>query len=215
MSTALLAIYVSVGNNARKTVMAFNTGNYKEYYWFESHEINLNSLIRKTPELLIGKYLIITHFDGGNFVPNENEVNIGWENENGITYADKVTKRILKMNIYDNYDQWILMAEKIKINKISDFVNHDYFSLIDWKNENKNLKNVDDSNFINQFENERKILKEKFWNEIEKIKLTTFISDGAKFIYVTDNQSEIIKLESTVANKVLWLKTSKNSLISH
>ncbi len=182
--------------------MEFNTGNYKEYYWFECHEINLTDFIKKTPELLIGKYLIITHFDGGKFIPNKNEINVGWKNKNGITYADKITKRILKMNIYDNYDQWILMAEKTKINDISDFVNYDYFSLIDWKSERKTLKNVDDANFINQFENEREMLKEKFWNEIESIKPTTFISDGAKFIYVTDNQSEIIKLKSTVANTV-------------
>ncbi len=180
--------------------MEFKIGNYKEYYWFESHQINLTDIIKKLPELLIGKFLIISHFDGGKFIPNKNEINIGWKNENGMTYAEKITKQVLKMNIYDNYDQWILMNERTQITGIKDYVNYDYFSLIDWQIEKQSLNDEDDLNFINQYEKDRVRLKNEFWKEIEILNPLNFISDGSKFIFVTKEPSEMEILISTVAN---------------
>ena len=182
--------------------MEFNTGKFNGYYWFESHQMNIINFIKLLPELLIGKYLIISHFDGGEFTPNAKELKAGFKKVNGITYTDKITEPILALNIYDNYDQWILMEERTEIKEISDFVNYSGFSLIDWDVEKQHLKNVDDSNFIKRFEIERKILKEKFWKEIDNIKPINFISDGGKFIYVTNKHSEINQLIGTVANNV-------------
>ena len=181
-------------------MMIFETGEYKEYYWIETHLISISDLIKHQPDLFLGKFLIISHFDGGIFKPNDKETKRNWKLIDGLTYTEFISKDTFDYAICDNYDQWILMNQPTKIDKVDNFVNYGYFSLIDWTIKINDLTSEDDINFINDYSESRLQLLTRFWNQIEIIAPTNFISDGSKMIFVSKIKNEIDLVKSTIAN---------------
>ncbi len=167
--------------------MEYNTGSHNGFFWFETHEISLGQLIAELPEIFLQKYLISLYFDGA---PVELE---------SIYINDS---RVLDKIQTDNYDQLILLKEKLQISKATDFVNFTYFSLVDWETEINTLQDEEDRKFIQLYFRERKKLKEQFWKELEVINPFNFISDGSKLIYVTKDKVEVEKIVTTFTNKV-------------
>ena len=53
-------------------------GQHNAYQWLVSDNFSINSLLKRSPEVLIGKYLVITAFDGGPLTPNPEEAKGGW-----------------------------------------------------------------------------------------------------------------------------------------
>lgn len=171
--------------------MKLNSGQYQDFYWIETNEINLTDLVLKLPELFLGKYLIIISFDGGTYTIKNEELSSGWKYLNGMTYTEIITKRTLHRKLSDNHDQWVLLENNRIIDTMINFVNYTYFSLIDWDKEINYLEDEDDQNFIKRFEKERSKLRERFWEQINIINPLTFISDGSKLIFVTKDEKEI------------------------
>lgn len=176
------------------------SGEHQNFHWLESNLINLREIISILPEIFVGKFLMITHFDGHSYQLNNIDENRGWKKINNLTYTELISQNTLKMNICDNYDQWVLLRQFRQIDPVDAFVNFEYFSLIDWDMEATYLKDDDEKRFINNYQEKRSRVLMNFWDQIKIINPETFVSDGSKFIYVTRYQDEI--------EKILQLRTS-------
>ncbi|GAL01283.1 hypothetical protein JCM19275_1321 [Nonlabens ulvanivorans] len=181
--------------------MKHYAGKTLDYFWveFSSTEFDLISLVEQIPNLLIGKYLAIICFDGGIFVPTEEERLRGWNKIKQVSFSPILTKAELKGPIFENHDQWCLFETKSEIESMTDFVNYGMFTL---KNRDFELDNIDPTwdkvalkNDLNQTE---KLLR-KFWLEMKELNPDNFILNGDNFIYCSKNEKEIERI-ITVAN---------------
>lgn len=122
--------------------MKHYTGKTLDYFWveFSSTEFDLISLVEQIPNLLLGKYLAIICFDGGIFVPTEEERLRGWNKIKQVSFSPILTKAELKGPIFENHDQWCLFETKSEIESMTDFVNYGMFTL---KNRDFELDNID------------------------------------------------------------------------
>lgn len=153
------------------------TGNY---FWFEcsTEQCDIGVIVENLPELFLGKNLIIVSFDSGPFVPTEEEINRGWKFINDIAYFDAINQYELNGPIYDQYDQWLVMNEVTRIEKMDVYVNYSPFSIL-----SENCKNEYQVS-----------LRIKFWEEIHCINPEQFFLSGSKFIYGTTNEEYINQL---------------------
>ncbi len=174
----------------------FYFGQKGNYFWCETHELNLREFIEKYPRLFLGKFLIITCFDGSKYIPSEEELKLGWRNIGSYTYTEVISENTLQKRLSDNYDQWILLNEKKLIDPLIPFVNYTYFSIIDWESEFTHLE-CDEKEYINKYKLERKILVDQFWEQLESLNPEAFVSDGSKLIYVTSNIHEINTIKNS------------------
>lgn len=159
--------------------MKYNKGNYNEFFWVETHEITLGDLIKDLPELFLQKYLVNLFFDGS---PKK------------IEFSDAIDEVTLGKLSTDNYDQWILIKEPVQVINATDYVNFTYFSLVDWEKEIDYLQDLDERNFIKQYQDDREKFKDQFWKEISEINPANFISDGSKLIFVSKDKTEVEKI---------------------
>lgn len=146
------------------------TGNY---FWFEcsTDQCDIGIIVESLPELFLGKNLIIVSFDSGAFIPTEEEVERGWKFINDVAYFDSINQFELNGPIYEQFDQWLVSNEVIRIEKMDAYVNYRPFSILS-------------ENCINE---EKQSLRTKFWEEIHSIKPEQFLFSGRKFIYGTTN----------------------------
>ncbi|WP_339841372.1 hypothetical protein [uncultured Maribacter sp.] len=183
--------------------MKHYAGKTLDYFWieFRSTEFDLISLVEQLPNLLIGKYLAIICFDGGTFIPTDEEKLRGWNKLNDVSFSPILTKEELSGPIFETQDQWCLFENKTEIKSMTDYVNYGMFTL---KDRNSELMTIDptwDKSALNEEINHTEKFQRKFWLELIKLNPYNLILNGDNFIYCTKNEKEIEQI-ITVANTV-------------
>jgi hypothetical protein len=160
-------------------------GSYGEYKWIVTLNFNFNDLLKKCPNVLLSKYLVITSFDSGPLIPNQEEIENGW-----TIYENTMCSPVLDSleNLpYDNYDEWYVFKKPNEFVNTKTFVNYSGFTL---RNPSYLLENADitwDKKAILEDIEIIENLHQEFWNQIQKLSPESYIANGDNFIYVTNN----------------------------
>ena len=178
--------------------MKYFSGEKGNYYWleFSSSEVDLTCFVKNIPHLLIGRYIAIICFDGGIFMPSEEELNRGWYKKEEITYSPIINEKELNGPIYECHDQWCLFENKTEFKKMTDFVNYGGFTLRDREEE---LKSIDPTWCIEAKKHNvrcNKDLQDKFWKEVKDINVDSVIINGDSFIFCSKHKHEVEEVKS-------------------
>ena len=145
------------------------TGSRGDYQWLTTgHE--MIQFLELCPEIVLGKYLAVTSWDGGVLRPNEREISLGWESRGDIGYSPRVAS-IGNLPLLNRPDEWYIfetpvdlgqrsnahpMVESPQVNLVGVFANTGF--------------RIHDPYFANW--------ADSFWNQFEWIRPESYIADG-------------------------------------
>jgi hypothetical protein len=66
------------------------TGSHGAYRWLTTGEHDLDTLLRRCPQALIGKYIAVTSLDSGPMALTDEEERVGWQSRNEIAYSPQL-----------------------------------------------------------------------------------------------------------------------------
>jgi hypothetical protein len=142
------------------------TGHRGVFQWIVWNSQFLGELVSAVPQIAIGKYVVISSFDSGPFVPSAEEIERGWIFKSGLAYSPQI--RTPDDLPHDQYDEWYIYPWKREINPPEVFINYADFRLryyaadIEWHG-----------------------LLERFWRQMELLQPESYLAEGDSLIFVT------------------------------
>jgi hypothetical protein len=85
--------------------------------WLCSLRLDLHDFLEACPQCFMQKFIAITSWDSGSFVPNETEKSVGWVERNGIAYSPKITS-INMLPPHECYDEWYVFTERRDLGRL-------------------------------------------------------------------------------------------------
>jgi hypothetical protein len=146
------------------------TGNRGAYRWIVWNSQFLRELVSAVPEIVVGKFAVITSLDSGPFIPSEDEVRRGWELKRGLAYSPKVLRA--DDLPHDQFDEWFVFSSRKEIDPPEVFVNYGGFRLRYYT-----------------ADIETHSLLERFWRQMEILQPESYLAEGDFLILVTRNIS--------------------------
>jgi hypothetical protein len=144
------------------------TGNRGAYRWIVWNSKFLGDLIVAVPQIVVGKHVVITSFDGGPFVPSEKEKKGGWRLKSGLAYSPEILQA--KDLPHEQYDEWYVFPGRKEIDPPEVFVNYSGFRLR-YYTSNLTLHG----------------LMERFWLQMERLRPESYLAEGDCLIFATQD----------------------------
>lgn len=88
-------------------------GSHGIYEWLVADE-DLD-LLHVCPEIVLGKYVVITSSDSGAYTPTEREKAAGWDNRGRIAYSPKIRNIDELPRSPEAYDEWYVFADPVDL----------------------------------------------------------------------------------------------------
>jgi hypothetical protein len=146
------------------------TGRRGAYLWIVWDSQFMDELVQAVPQVVVGKFVIITSFDSGPFVPSQEETGRGWRLQSGLAYSPQIkTPDDLP---HDQYDEWYIYSCKKEIHSPEVFINFSGFQLKYYA-----------------AEIELHGLLERFWLQMEKLQPESYLAEGGSLILATRDEA--------------------------
>lgn len=157
------------------------TGTHGKHYWLWCRDLTMSDMLKAHPTLVLNKYLAITSWDSGPFVPSDEERAMGWERRGQIAYSG-IIRSINQVPIGDGYDEWYVFTQPTELgtlvrgnifeigihpDQVAAFVNYGGFKPED---------------------PEAPDLVDLFWQQYDLIQPYCFIADGDLLSVVTSDE---------------------------
>jgi hypothetical protein len=94
------------------------TGFQGDYYWLETTEQDLDSLLHLCPGVFVGRYLAVTSFDSGRLFLDKDQESGAWVSRNDIAYSPKIVS--VNGLPHDGYDEWYLFDAPVDLGVVSE-----------------------------------------------------------------------------------------------
>ncbi len=75
--------------------------------WPVETELSIPALLRKAPEMAIGRYVVNTSFDSGQLHISPEEAATGWRMVGDLAHSPKITD--IQQLPNDTYDEWLII----------------------------------------------------------------------------------------------------------
>jgi hypothetical protein len=95
---------------------AWNTGRNGDYYWLETTEHDIDSMLRLCPEAVLDFYFAVTSIDSGILHLDEEQKSEGWESRNEIAYSPKIVS--VKELPHEGFDEWYVFESPTELGKL-------------------------------------------------------------------------------------------------
>jgi len=163
------------------------TGERGRYRWmtiYTQYSL-LGLLLKGVPDIVKGKCVAITSFDGGPLTPNEEERERGWHCVGDVFWTTPVDNPFLIP--YEDYDEWYIFDNEINLGEVTNFVNYGAFVLDNYETIAERLKENPtwDRKLVQKEIEGKKTLQDKFWRQIEKYNPVSFVAEGYIFNLAT------------------------------
>ncbi|MBN2085141.1 MAG: hypothetical protein JW748_07925 [Anaerolineales bacterium] len=142
------------------------TGQRGEFHWIVWDSQFLGELVSAVPGIVAGKFVIVTSFDSGPFIPSDELKNRGWILKSGLAYSPRVTSPDeLPSN---QFDEWYVFASRREISPPEVFINYDGFRLRYY------AADITLHGYL-----------ERFWLQMERLQPESYLAEGESLIFVT------------------------------
>ena len=166
-----------------------DTGIQADYYWLEDGELTLPQVLAICPELVLGKYLVVTAFDSGPPSLPADKAATGWLRHDEVALNPCV--RSVEDLPFVGYDEWFIFSRTPLLEPFKVFVNNSIFTLRDPARDRPEAGQIRELQYL-------------FWLQLELKRAETYVADGHIFILATHNQALFDKLiESLDANRMI------------
>ena len=172
------------------------TGSHGPYRWLTAGQHDLDTLLQRCPQALLGKYIAVTSLDSGPMALTSEEERAGWQSRNEIAYSPKIqsvrdcrTER-LPGGECGGFNEWYVFDSRFDLGQlwhgnvfeapmtpghVSTFVNFSSFV----------LHNPEMSDLVSLF-----------WKQLDWIQPESYIADGVLLTFVSRDE----QLFATVHN---------------
>ena len=157
-------------------------GNHQGYRWFEfDGDRFVGELVKKCPEIFIGKYLVMTALDSSPLTLSEEQKQAGWVRRGDLVYSPKLLS--LEEVHGGEFDEWYLFEQPMAEQWPDVFVN-------DW---GWSLAPTEDTAI--------RTFQASFWRLLERIRPETYIADGNTLIVATRSRQTAGAIEKAFVDK--------------
>jgi hypothetical protein len=162
------------------------SGRHNDYYRIQWESAFLDTLLRRVPAIVLGRYLINTSYDSGSLTLSDDERRQGWRSVGALTYSPRITD-VLTVP-HDQFDEWLVFPQPKEVRSWKPLVDYCGLSLTDQHYES---------------------LQEELWSQVEAIRPESYLAEGDRLIFITHSQHlhELAlaqrELETTAANHAL------------
>lgn len=146
------------------------SGNFGTYHWVVWNSPFPDDLVESFPEIVLGKYVIVTSFDSGILRLTNDELQRGWRVQDGLAYSPPILE--IASLPRDQYDEWYVFTQPVRMEACEVFINYSGFRL------------QDDASDQAMHE-----LLERFWQQLQRLAPESYLAEGANLIFVTRNTS--------------------------
>lgn len=140
---------------------AVTSGRHNDYYWIQWESAFLDTLLRRVPAIVLGRYLINTSYDSGNLPLSDQERQSGWRSVGPLTYSPCITDVTIP---HDQFDEWLVFSRPTEIESWKPLVNHCGLSL-------------NDTNYEE--------LQIQLWDQVESVRPESYLAEGDRLIFIT------------------------------
>jgi hypothetical protein len=144
-------------------------------------------VLKVCPELVLGKYLVVTSFDSGPLRLTATEFETGWLQHDELAINPSV--RSVKDIPCDEYDEWFIFSSTPMLEGFKVFVNYGSFSLRDPQSLIAGAESPDHHTGIKYAIETLEAWQELFWLQLELKAAETYVASGDRFILATQDQA--------------------------
>src|SRR5882762_3035070 len=95
------------------------TGSHGPYLWLTTGQYDLDSLLHKSPQTVLGKYIAVTSLDSGPLTPTDEEKRAGWRNQNEIAYSPQIeSAERLPYGECAGFDEWYVFESPFDLGQL-------------------------------------------------------------------------------------------------
>jgi hypothetical protein len=164
------------------------TGLVGQFRWLESTDSDFLKILRLSPEVLIGKCVVISCFDSGPLRATEEEIAKGWQQQGDLVIVPCVDS--ISDLPYDNYDEWYVFSEETNPEIPDVFVNE---CLTLRSQESLVAEAVaamgpqTDIVGVKYFASVSEERQLQFWDQLDRISPESYIGAGDQLVFVSRN----------------------------
>jgi hypothetical protein len=155
-------------------------GSHGIYEWLVANQ-DLSTLLRKCPEVVIGKYVAITSLDSGPVLLKEREIAAGWESSGKIAYSPQVHE--IENLPRQWYDEWYVFTDPINLGQ--SHIGENVFEVPQEKGHVCVFVNFGGFSLDSR---EMEDLATLFWSQLDLLRPESYIADGDFFNFVSANR---------------------------
>ncbi len=142
------------------------TGRRGDYHWIVWSSQILEELVSAVPQIAVGKFVIITSFDSGPFVPTDDMIKRGWVLKSGMAHSPRISHP--DELPCDQYDEWYIFPSRTEIDPLEVFVNYSGFRLRYYA-----------------ADIELHGLLQRFWLQMERLQPESYLAEGESLMLAT------------------------------
>lgn len=146
-------------------------GRHDNFQWLNSRKAVLQDFLVRCPQVVVGKIVLITSFDGARLKLSAQELESGWHYHHGHALSPRISN--LEAVPYDSFSEWYILnsPEETEVKEV--FVNHQGFGL---------------SNGRIRFQRQSKVLEDiemRFWRQLGILKPLAYLANGDNLVFAT------------------------------
>jgi hypothetical protein len=153
------------------------TGSHGAYLWLTTGQHDLNGLLQRCPQVLLGKYIAVTSLDSGPLELTDEEKRAGWQSRNEIAYSPQIqSPEGLPYGECAGFDEWYVFESPFDLGQL-------------WHGNvfEAPLTSGHVSTFVNFLDfaphnSEVEDLVSLFWKQLDWIQPESYIADGNAFL---------------------------------
>ncbi len=168
------------------------TGVRGPYTWFQSTSHYLSVLVDRVSDIVVGKYVAVSAYEGAPLKLTGDEMQLGWQQHSKLSLSPIIQR---PSEIPQNQlDEWYTFVDLKPLSISEIFINYGGFSLAQSASDNPFLpdsvkqKNTKENSILNQ-------RQKRFWAQIESCKPESFLAESDKLIVVSRDPTVVAELK--------------------
>jgi len=184
------------------------SGTRGQYHWLTSTEQYMGHLVQLCPDVLLGRYVIVTSIDGGSPWLNDAQRAAGWELRSGMAYSRRISsvEELFYQrdgNDCPGYDEWYVFDATL--NDLGEILNGNPFEDGNKPRPGRLLVFVGYTGFVlHDPDLLEHSITEMFWSQLDWIQPDVYISDGRDNLTFVCKQEDLFKSVHQRLSRAWW-----------
>ncbi len=174
-------------------------GTHGSYRWLVTARLELDILIRKCPQAVLGKYVAVTSLDSGAMALTDEEKLNGWESRNEIAYSPRIKSAEAVRTERSpggcaSYNEWYVFTSRFDLGQLW---HGDAFEAPQTPQHVRTFVNFGPSFALH--EPEPASLAGFFWKQFDRIQPESYIADSDSHLtFVSSNKDIFVAVRNAV-----------------
>ena len=196
-----LSVYAFGSQEGRRFRM--ESGRLDKYHWVESASFDVSKILRSCPEVVLGKFVIITAFDSGPLTLSPEAIARGWCKHGDLAVTSQISS-VAELPFDDN-DEWYVFPQYTLPQISETFVNDGIFRLASPDNFVRNAIAilVDQADLVGAKHLANRLAERQqiFWEQLRASNAESFIADGNTFMFASSNAELFERVTKAISNE--------------